>query len=339
MKRNQITFDQAAAYGFIFPGARAWITSEDMPRLAQDAALVSAPNSAVPVELLMYFDPSVIEILTAPRRSREIFPEVKKGDWTTPAAKFRVMEMTGNTQPYSDYADNGKADVNYNWPTRENYIFETVIRYGDLEQAVTAEAKINLAADKQRAAANTIDVDANRFNFLGVSGKKIYGILNDPSLTATISPANTGTGPSVLWSTKTTKLIFDDILLLFARLVSQTAGLVDEKSKLILAMSPAMAVKLASATDFNVSVLTMLKGYFSNLTIVSAPQYATTGGQLMQFIAAEVQGQSTGELGFSEKMRAGRLVPNLSSFAQKFTAGTYGAIIKQPMAIAQMLGM
>lgn len=339
MKRNQITFDQAAAYGFIFPGARAWITNEDMPRLAQDAALVSTPNSAVPVELLMYFDPTVIEILTAPKRSREIYTEVKKGDWTTPAAKFRVMEMTGSTQPYSDHADNGKADVNYNWPTRENYIFETVIRYGDLEQAVSAEAKINLAADKQRAAANTIDVDANRFNFLGVSGKKIYGILNDPSLTATISPAATGTGSSVLWSTKTTKLIYEDTLLLFARLVSQTAGLVDEKSKLILALSPAMAVKLASATDYNVSVLDMLNKYFSNLTIVSAPQYATSGGQLMQFIAPEVQGQSTGELGFSEKMRAGRLVPYLSSYAQKFTAGTYGFILKQPMAVAQMIGM
>lgn len=338
MKRNQITFEQAAAYGFVFPGARAWITQEDMPRLAMDAALVSTPNAAVPVELLMYFDPTVIEVLTAPRRAREIFPETKKGDWTTPAAKFRVMETTGNTQPYSDYSDNGNADVNYNFPLRENYIFETVVRYGDLEQAVTAEAKINLAADKQRAAANIIDVDSNRFYFLGVAGKAIYGILNDPNLTAAIAPAATGTSSSRLWSAKTTKLRYDDILLLFARLVSQTQGLVDEKSKLILAMSPTLAVDLASATDFNVSVLTMLKNYFSNLTIVTAPQYTTTAGELMQFIAAEVQGQATGELGFSEKMRAGRLVPALSSFSQKYTAGTYGAIVKMPMAIAQMVG-
>ena len=338
---KQITFDQAAAYGFIFPGARAWITPDNMAQIAQDAALVSAPNSGVPVELLNYFDPTVIEVLTAPQRARAIFTkETKMGDWTTPSAKFRVMEMTGNTQPYSDYADNGNADVNYNWVSRENYIFETVVRYGDLEQAVTSVAKINLAADKQRAAANIIDVDANKFYFLGVSGKAIYGILNDPNLTATIAPAATGTGGDTrTWSTKTTRQRYDDILLLFARLVSQTAGLVDEKSPLVLAMSPAIAVDLAQATDFNVSVMTMLKSYFTNISIVSAPQYATTGGQLMQFIATELQGQQTGELAFSEKMRAGRLVPALSSFSQKYTAGTYGFVLRQPSAIAQMLGL
>ena len=135
-------------------------------------------------------------------------------------------------------------------------------------------AKINLAADKQRAAANIIDVDANKFYFLGVSGKAIYGILNDPNLTATIAPAATGTGGDTrTWSTKTTRQRYDDILLLFARLVSQTAGLVDEKSPLVLAMSPAIAVDLAQATDFNVSVMTMLKSYFTNISIVSAPPW------------------------------------------------------------------
>lgn len=339
MNRNSITFDQAAAYGFVFPQGRAWITPEDMPRLAQDAALVSSPNASVPVELLMYFDPQVIEVLTAPKMAREIFGEVKKGDWTTPQAKFRVMEMTGETAPYSDYSESGNAGTNYNWEPRDNYVFQTVIRYGDLEQAVTAEAKINLAADNQRAAANTIDVDSNRFYFNGVEGKQIYGLLNDPGLTDTISPLASGAGGSVLWTDKTTKQRYDDVLYLFQRLVTQTAGLVDKNSPLKLCMSPALAVLLGSATDFNVSVEDMLKKYFSNLSVVTAPQYDTTGGELMQLIATQVQGQQTGELGFSEKMRAGRLVPSLSSFSQKFTAGTYGAILRLPMAVAQMLGM
>lgn len=36
------------------------------PRIAQDAALITTPNTTVPAELLAYIDPMVIEILTAP---------------------------------------------------------------------------------------------------------------------------------------------------------------------------------------------------------------------------------------------------------------------------------
>ena len=96
------TFEQAKRYGFIFPGARMWATPENRARIAQDAALITTPNTTVPAELLAYIDPMVIEILTAPRRAREIFGEEKKGDWTTPYMKWRVDEMTGKTEPYSD---------------------------------------------------------------------------------------------------------------------------------------------------------------------------------------------------------------------------------------------
>lgn len=63
------TFEQAKRYGFIFPGARMWATPENRARIAQDAALITTPNTTVPAELLAYIDPMVIEILTAPRRS------------------------------------------------------------------------------------------------------------------------------------------------------------------------------------------------------------------------------------------------------------------------------
>ena len=62
----------------------------DIERLAYDAAMVTEPNSGVPVEFTSYLDPRVIEILTGPRNSREIFAEVKKGDWTTSYARFAV---------------------------------------------------------------------------------------------------------------------------------------------------------------------------------------------------------------------------------------------------------
>jgi hypothetical protein len=334
------TFEQAKRYGFIFPGARMWVTPENRARIAQDAALITTPNTTVPAELLAYIDPMVIEILTAPRRAREIFGEEKKGDWTTPYMKWRVDEMTGKTEPYSDYANGTTSGVNSEWQTRVQYVFQTSITYGDFEVDMSSTAKVNLAASKQRAAANVIDIDQNRFYLLGVAGKEIYGILNDPNLPAAITAGATGTGGSTKWADKTTVQIYNDVLALFAQLSEQSSGLIDKDTPLKLCLSPELAVRLGAATDFNVSVLDMLKRYFTRIDIVTVPElHSMTAGETMFLIAPEVNGQRSGTLAFGEKMRAGRVVPDLSSFRQKFVGTTYGGIVLMPFAFAQMTGM
>lgn len=337
------TFEQVAELGFIFPGARMWASRENLARIAQDAALVTTPNTTVPAELMAYIDPTVIEILTAPRRAREIFAEQKKGDWTTPYMKWRVDEITGATQPYSDYADGTTSGVNSEWQTRQQYIFQTTITYGDLEAAMSSAAKVNLAAAKQRAAARVIDIDANRFALRGVLGKEIYGILNDPNLPASITAAAVSTGASTTstkWADKTTTQIYNDVLALFAQLSEQSSGIIDKDTPLKLVLSPEMAVKLGAATDFNVSVLDMLMKYFSSLTIVTLPEmHSATAGETVMLVAPEAGGQETGALPYGDKLRAGRIVPELSSFRQKFSASTYGGLIRQPWAVATMTGM
>ncbi|MDL2315503.1 DUF2184 domain-containing protein [Desulfovibrio sp. OttesenSCG-928-A18] len=338
MSKN-ITFDQAAQYGFTFPGARDWIAKDRLNQLARDAALITTPNTSVPVELLAYIDPRVVEILTAPRRAREVFSESRKGDWTTPYAKWRVDEMTGRTQGYSDFADNGVSDVNSNWKARQQYVFQTTIQYGDLETAMSGVARINLAASKQAAASTILDIDANRFYLLGVEGREIYGILNDPDLPPSITPLPGG-GGGLAWSGKTTVEKYNDVLALFRQLALQSAGLIDRNTSIILLLSPEMEVELGAATNFNVSVLDMINKYFASIKIVALPELSSaTAGQTMIMIAPEVAGQRTAELGFGEKVRAGRVVLELSSMKQKWVSSTYGGIVLQPFAFASMLGI
>lgn len=335
---TDISFKQAAQYGFTFPQAREWMIG-DRNALARDAALITTPNTTVPPELLAYIDPMVVEIMTAPRRAREIFPEQKKGDWTTPYAKWRMDEVTGSTQPYSDYANGTTSGVNPNWATRQQYLFQTSITYGDLEVAMSGVAKLNLASAKQKAAATVLDIDANRFALLGVAGREVYGILNDPNLPAAITAAATGTGGSTKWEDKTTTQIYNDILALFSELSTQSKGLITHDSALKLCVSPAMSVFLGAATDFNVSVLDMLKKYFGNLTIVTVPELTGQSGETALMLAEEVNGTPVGYIGFGEKMMAGRVIPDMSSFRQKFVATTYGGVVLQPYAIASMTGM
>lgn len=334
------SFQQAAALGFVFPGAREWIDN-NVARLAQDAALVTTANTTVPVEFTAYIDPLVVEILTAPLNARQVFNEEKKGDWTTSYDKWRSDEIVGQSEPYSDFANGTTSGINSQWMAREQYRFQTSISYGDLEVDLSATAKINLAASKQRSAATILDIDSNKFYLLGVEGHEIYGILNDPNLPASIVAAANGEGSSTKWSTKTTRQIYEDILSLFQRLAKQSQGRITNRDALKLCVSPEMNVMLGRATDFNVSVLTMLQSYFTGaFEIVVLPELASiTASETVFMIAPEVAGTPTGVLAFGEKIRAGRLIPAESSFRQKFVATTYGGIVLQPFAFASMTGM
>lgn len=337
-----ITFEQAKKYGFDFGrNARQWITADNMPQILHDAALITQANSTVPAELLAYIDPTVIEIMTAPRNARELYSEEKRGDWTTPYFKWRADEITGNTAAYSDFGQFGVAGVNNEWHTREQYRFQTIIQYGDLEQDMASQVKINLAAAKQRAAATTIDIDANKFYLLGVSGKEIYGVLNDPNLPAAVSPISVG--GVTAWSGKDAIARYNDVIKLFTTLVNQLNGLVDEKSKLKIVTSPGTRSLLAAPTALGLTTMKMLEDYFPNAEFVSLPQlgaaYAPSASETLMIIAPEVLGNQTGLLGFGEKIRMGRIIPDLSSFAQKVTGTTYGGVIRVPAAVAQMTGI
>ncbi len=323
--------------GFNFgPGRHAWIGDT----VAMDAAIrmQTAPNTTVPIELYTVVDPIVVEILTAPLAATEIFSETKKTDWAMEQAIWRVTELIGRTQEYTDFANNGVSDVNYNWKRREHYRFETVIEYGDLETEMTSVAKVNLAGDKQRAAAQAIAIDANKFYLLGVQGREIDGLLNDPNLPAAITPI-AGAGGGLTWDGKTTTEIYNDILLLFAQLAKQSNGRITRNDQLKLLLSPEMEVMLGKATDFNKSVLEMLNTYFGNLTIVTLPEMRSlTAGDSVMLVCTTVAGTPTGDLGFSEKIRAGRIVPLLSSMRQKWSSGSYGGVVTQPFAYATMVG-
>ena len=324
--------------GIIFNSAKALITPENMNRIARDAALVTGVNAGVPAVMTTYVDPMIVEILTAPTNAREIFGEVKKGDWTDSHAVFKAIEPTGESTPYTDYGNGAMADVNVTYPVRENYIAQTHIRYGEREMAVSGRAAINLASEKQRSAATIINREQNKFYLLGVEGKSIYGLLNDPNLPEALTPATVNTSDT-LWEDKTTQQIYDDILAMASALFKNSQGLIDEKSDLVLAVPPTVSVLLGKATDFNVSVKDMLTKYFDNIKFVTLPELAASRGNTVILIARSVQGQPTAQLAYSEKMRAFQLIPNTSSWEQKFAFGTYGCILYRPFAVASMTGV
>lgn len=342
--------------GAIMPHVVAYIPDEFKLdyTLAMDAlpALTTDPNSAVPAFLTTLVDPDVFRILFTPNKAAEIFGETKKGSWLDETAMFPVVEHTGEVSSYGDYSENGHTGVNTNWPQRQSYLFQTIKEYGERELERAGLARISWVTEIDTAAALVLSKFSNLTYFFGVLGLQNYGLLNDPNLPAAITPAPKAAG-GVRWIigvviNATANEIYSDIQSLYLQLVNQTGGLIKADSKMVLAMSPGSEVALTTTNSFNVNVYDLLKKNFPNMRVETAVQYGVLSatnpqgvatGNLVQLFAEDIEGQDTGYCSFNEKQRAHPIIRAMSSFRQKVTAGTWGAIIRMPVAIAQLLGV
>lgn len=353
------------AKGAVFDNARMYIPDgwkenfnlamdEGGDLLGMDAQpqLYTTPNAGIPVWLSTMIDPQVYEILFAPLKAAEIIGEVKKGDWTLNSVMFPVVEHTGEVSSYDDWSNNGSVGANTGFPSRQPYLFQTILQYGDRELDMAGLAKINWVSQLNAAAAWVLNRFQNQTYFFGVGrGLQNYGLLNDPNLGPSLTPSLKAFGNNQ-WITNgvitaTPNEIYQDIQTLILQLIAQSNGLIDMNSKFVLALSPQSEGAITATNSFDVNVKDLLKN-IPNLKIISAPQYGVasatnpngvTGGNFMQLICTEVMGQQTAFCAFNEKMKSHRLIPDLSSWKQKLTGGTLGTVIRQPFAISSMIGI
>jgi len=309
--------------------------------MAMDAqpTMVTTGSSGIPAFFTNYVDPELIRVLVTPMKAAQIYGEVKKGDWTTLTAQFPIVESTGEVSSYGDYNNNGMVSANVNWVPRQSYHYQTHTRWGERELDMYGAARIGYAAELNVASALVLNKFQNKSYFYGIAGLQNYGALNDPSLQPSVTPAATGAGGSVEWDDKDGQAVYDDISgRLWKQLVAQTKGLVERTDRLKLGMSPSLEVNLTKTNMYNVNVSDLLKKNFPNLTIETAVEYSTDAGELVQLIAERLGEQDTTYAAFTEKMRAHAVVTEESSWKQKKSGGTWGTIIRQPLAIATMLG-
>ena len=325
-------------------------------RLAMDAqpVLTTDPNAGIPAMLTTTIDPEVIRVIMAPLAMADIVGERKKGSWLDQTIMFPVVEATGEVSTYGDFNNNGRAGINMNWPNFQSYLFQTLVSYGELELERAGLAQISYVSELDASAAYQLNQFANLGYAFGIEGLQNYGLINFPFLSAFLTPAmKAATGTT--WFTAggqpnaTANEVYNDILALVQQLVSQTNGALDLKSKMTLAMSPQSEIALKFANTFGVYVEDLLKKGFPNMTIKTAPQYGTqtavnpqgysSAGNVLQLIADNVQGQKVAYCAFNEKMRAHKIIADLSAWKQKKTSGIWGAIVRMPVGMVGMIGV
>lgn len=322
------------------------IVLKDVSRdqLAQDAALSTQPNVGAPAALYTYIDPRIIEVLFGVTNATKFFPKSLVGRWTQDYADFAVEEVVGKVSPYNDFANGTTSDVNYNYPVRQNFRYQTTIKYGELETAKLAEAKINLPARKQNAAAQIIARAENKFQLYGVSGMEIYGMLNDPNIPETITPISVNSNST--WAAKiaadpnnAATLVFNDVNKLWQELTANNGGHLDVNAPIVLGISNKMIGYLTQPNQYGKTAKVMLQENYPNIEFVQLPELSTDAGEMLYMTVRELYGDETGWSAFSMAFQLGRLVAHESSFTQKASAGTWGCVIRRPSLVATMAGI
>lgn len=298
--------------------------------VANDADLITAPNAGILAMFTTYVDPRVIEIAVEPMKAAQIFGETKKGTWVDDNLQFPIAESTGEVSSYDDFGTNGMSGANVNWENRQPYHYQTIVEVGEREVERAGAAKLDWVARKQIAAALVLNKFQNKSYFNGVSGLANYGLLNDPSLSASL--------PGSDWDPLTADQVFASVQgALYGRLIGQTKGLVDRDARMILLLSPQNEVNLLKTNQYNVNVVDQLKKNFPNMRVETAPEMSTAAGELVYLIVEEYEGVRTIEPTFTEKMRVHPMVLGLSSWQQKRSQGTVGAIIYRPLMVASLI--
>ena len=347
-----LNLEQLKAKGIYVEGAKGIMaydtvngkikTNLSKTALAMDSALQTTPNVGYPASFFQYIDPQIVEILFGVTNANKIAPEVKQGTFADEYYSF--VDVTA----YSDRTENVTTEVNYNFQTREQARFETIIQYGNLEVEKANQAKIALASRKQIAGANIIARKQNQFYLFGVSGKINHGLLNSSDLNPSINPNSITIGGSTYttWADKVAhdasnagNHVFNDVLKLWSELSSKNGGNIDQNERIILAVSNNVVSYLSAPNQFGLTAMAMIKDNFPNLEVVQLPELSTQAGEQIKMIVPSLYGVDTVNLVYSDKFRAMQVVQTVSGYKQKLASTSYGAIYKRPSLVATMMGV
>lgn len=340
--------------GVILPGATAMLPRQEMKRangsvgwgdivfdqalMALDAqpTLITAPNAGVPSIFTTYVDPKVIEVILTPNNAVKIYGETRKGDWVTDTTLFPMIEYTGEVSSYSDFVRNGRAGGNAQWEPRQSYLVQTFTEWGDREAERMAAGRIDWVSTLNRASMIVLDKFQNQSYFYGIANIVNYGALNDPSLSAALTPT-TKTAGGTSWSVALAQEILADVQKMFAQLQIQTGSNLEMDTPMVLALHSVSEVYLANTNTFGVvSAIELIKKAFPGLRVQQAPQFLSGTTYSCQLKLDSIQGQGVIECGYNEKLRAHRVIYDDSSVRQKKTCGTWGTLLYMPIGIVSM---
>lgn len=265
---------------------------------AQDAGLTGGGSGGVPGyvsrEALETWLPGTLRAITTVRNIDEIVGITTVGNAFDEAIKLRVIEASGQAELYGDNADIPLADIRTSTEKRGIVVFEQGFRTGKLEEYRLGQSGYQAAEEKRRAASESLDISRNNVGFRGFMSAEtsVYGLLNDPNLSAYQSYVDTGaggTGGGAVWKSATFANLVTDFGRMVDRIESQMGGHLQDSTQLCFVIPTgyrnAMQVR---ETNTGVSFRQWLSENYPSIRIVTTPEFVgANGGADVAYLFAE----------------------------------------------------
>lgn len=317
---------------------------------AQDDLLepLTDPSVSTPIQFLQQWMPGFVKIATAARKIDDLVGLSTVGSWEDEEIVQGIMEHLGSAVPYGDYTNVPFSSWNTNFERRTVVRFEEGMKVGPLEEARSSRMRVNTAAEKRGAAADSLEIIRNKIGFFGFNNgaNRTYGFLNDPQLPAYVTVPVGGSGFTE-WSTKTYLEIVSDILTALADLRQQSQDRIDvKKDPLTMAISTSAVDYLSTSTDFGYSVEKWLKENYPNVRVESAPELdeANGGDNVFYLYADKVNDGSSDDSrtwvqAIPSKFQALGVQQLVKGYEEGYTNATAGLMLKRPYAIVRRSGI
>ena len=259
-----------------------------------DATPITADSIPALFQNLITFAPGTIRAFTEYRAAEELLGIVNLGTWTDESLAWKLSEMKGQVTQYEDLVDIPRSSYNLEYAWRDIVRLVGGIELTALQTARTARIQggFNDADEKRASLARAFAIAKNDLSFLGFSGKRCFGMLNEPNLAPYQLVAPSGTGGSTLWSSKNFDQKHYDVSVMIMDLVNKSG----------LTFKPMAGDKFTFAVPYNIqrelvtslnalgnrSLLSVLEETYKGMRVIAVPQLAgANAGKDVVYVYAE----------------------------------------------------
>lgn len=310
---------------------------------------LNAGGSPTPIQFLQQWLPGFVRVITAARKADKIMGISTIGAWEDEEIIQSTLENLGEVVPYTDYGNIPLATWQANYVRRTVVTFELGFSVGIREEARTARARIQTAAEKRVSVAQALEIARNRVAFYGFNNgeNNTYGLLNEPELLPALTLAP-GAAGDTKWATKTFMEITADIRMLMAELQVRSLDNIDpETHPLKLTLPTGVNHFLTVTTGIGYSVRKWLQENYPNVSIETTPEFNdAVGGEGVLYLQPDSFDDGISDDGgqvwmqcVPSKFFAYGVEKRAKSYIEGCSNATAGALLKRPVLVVTAAGV
>ena len=304
----------------------------------------TTPSNVTPVQFAQFWLTNLIKVVTRGRSLDKVVGRTIVGTWETEQIVATILERIGQPGLYGDFTKAPLANWNLNFETRDNVRFEMGIQVGKLEELRASQMRMSAYAMKKDAMVEAFDILMNDVGWFGyrndhaaaavVSGttKKVYGLLNDPNVTADTLPGEWIKRNDVNVSMDA---IVTDLQTMVTDAVTKLNGNYDpETDSATLALPNTQFVQLGKINTYGISARDWLAKTYPKVRLVSCAELvkASSNKDVALFIVDRMKDDTSVQQLITSALRLVGVQPMAKGFYEVYSCSTAGSLVRYPLA-------